>query len=245
MSIRRTYTLRDTRSWPHLGERRTCRRRSRRSTRRRVHDRPPRPSRSLGESVVDQMGEREKSPGAVDVRCRFVAHDPSRCTQHPAHPSDRSAHDHVTIGPRSSADDTPGGGGRWSPVRGVARNVDRLAPDVRAARGRRLGRLDRLERVPRRPRVVVRDRLGDREDRFFARVMFGSGLLYLAMLSAAAALSVALVRTSDAAEEVRRSHQAVGLLDREPRDHCGDRVDVEQQGAGELHDCCPPQQSPG
>ena len=29
---------------------------------------------------------------------------------------------------------------------------------------------------------VVRDRLGDREDRFFASVMFGSGLLFLAML---------------------------------------------------------------
>ncbi len=40
---------------------------------------------------------------------------------------------------------------------------------------------------------VVRDRLGHREDRFFASVMFGSGLLYLAMLFGAAALSVALV----------------------------------------------------
>ncbi len=49
---------------------------------------------------------------------------------------------------------------------------------------------------------VVRDRLGDREDRFFASVMFGSGLLYLAMLFAAAALSVALVRTYEAAPEL-------------------------------------------
>jgi len=40
---------------------------------------------------------------------------------------------------------------------------------------------------------VVRDRLGDREDRFFASVMFGSGVLYLAMLFASAALSTALV----------------------------------------------------
>ena len=48
---------------------------------------------------------------------------------------------------------------------------------------------------------VVRDRLGDREDRFFASVMFGSGLLYLAMTFAAAALAVALVRTYEAAPE--------------------------------------------
>jgi hypothetical protein len=46
---------------------------------------------------------------------------------------------------------------------------------------------------------VVRDRLGDREDRFFASVMFGSGLLYLAMLFAAASLSVALVRAYESA----------------------------------------------
>jgi hypothetical protein len=48
---------------------------------------------------------------------------------------------------------------------------------------------------------VVRDRLGDREDRFFATVMFGSGLLYLAMLLAAAALSAALVAAYEAAPE--------------------------------------------
>ncbi len=46
---------------------------------------------------------------------------------------------------------------------------------------------------------VVRDRLGDREDRFFASVMFGSGLLYLAMLFAASALTSALVATYEAA----------------------------------------------
>jgi hypothetical protein len=49
---------------------------------------------------------------------------------------------------------------------------------------------------------VVRDRLGDREDRFFASVMFGSGLLYLAMLFAAASLSIALVRTYEAAPDL-------------------------------------------
>ena len=35
---------------------------------------------------------------------------------------------------------------------------------------------------------VLRDRLGQAEDRFFATVFFGSGLLYLAMLFSAAAL---------------------------------------------------------
>ncbi len=40
---------------------------------------------------------------------------------------------------------------------------------------------------------VLRDRLGAREDRFFATVFFGSGLLFLAMLFAAAAIIGALV----------------------------------------------------
>ena len=48
---------------------------------------------------------------------------------------------------------------------------------------------------------VVRDHLGDREDRFFASVMFGSGVLYLAMIFSAAALSAALVGSYEAAPE--------------------------------------------
>jgi hypothetical protein len=48
---------------------------------------------------------------------------------------------------------------------------------------------------------VVRDRLGDREDRFLSSVMFGSGLLYLAMTFAAAALVGALIATYEAAPE--------------------------------------------
>jgi hypothetical protein len=40
---------------------------------------------------------------------------------------------------------------------------------------------------------VLRDRLGPREDRFFATVFFGSGLLFLAMLFASAAIVGALV----------------------------------------------------
>ena len=40
---------------------------------------------------------------------------------------------------------------------------------------------------------VLRDRLGDREDRFFATVFLGSGLLFLAMLFAAAAIAGAII----------------------------------------------------
>jgi hypothetical protein len=39
---------------------------------------------------------------------------------------------------------------------------------------------------------VLRDRLGENEDRFFATVFFGSGLLFLAMLFAAAAVTGAV-----------------------------------------------------
>lgn len=46
---------------------------------------------------------------------------------------------------------------------------------------------------------VLRDRLGDREDKFFATVFFGSGLLFLAMLFAAAAVAGALVISFKAA----------------------------------------------
>ena len=41
---------------------------------------------------------------------------------------------------------------------------------------------------------VLRDRLGAREDRFFATVFFGSGLLFLATLFAAAAMAGGLLR---------------------------------------------------
>ena len=42
---------------------------------------------------------------------------------------------------------------------------------------------------------VLRDRLGDREDRFFATVFFGSGILFLGMLFAAAAMVGAILIT--------------------------------------------------
>lgn len=42
---------------------------------------------------------------------------------------------------------------------------------------------------------VLRDRIGDREDRFFATVFFGSGLLFLGMLFVAAALAGGMLLT--------------------------------------------------
>lgn len=42
---------------------------------------------------------------------------------------------------------------------------------------------------------VLRDRLGELEDRFFATVFFGSGLLFLAMLFVSAALVKAIIMT--------------------------------------------------
>ena len=48
---------------------------------------------------------------------------------------------------------------------------------------------------------VLRDRLGEREDKFFATVFFGSGLLFLAMLFAAAAVAGALIISFEAALE--------------------------------------------
>jgi MFS family permease len=48
---------------------------------------------------------------------------------------------------------------------------------------------------------VLRDRLGAREDKFFATVFFGSGLLFLGMLFVAAALAGALVISFEAAPE--------------------------------------------
>src|SRR6201981_2409702 len=42
--------------------------------------------------------------------------------------------------------------------------------------------------------AVVRDRLGELEDRFFATVFLGSGLLYIAMIFTSAALAGGLIR---------------------------------------------------
>ncbi len=48
---------------------------------------------------------------------------------------------------------------------------------------------------------VLRDRLGESEDKFFATVFFGSGLLFLAMLFAAAAAAGALIISFETAPE--------------------------------------------
>ena len=47
---------------------------------------------------------------------------------------------------------------------------------------------------------VLRDRLGQQEDRFFATVFFGSALLFLAMLFAAAAITGAAVLVASSAD---------------------------------------------
>src|SRR6478735_6498954 len=46
---------------------------------------------------------------------------------------------------------------------------------------------------------VLRDRLGEREDRFFATVFMGSGLLFLAMLFASAAVAGGIITAFAAA----------------------------------------------
>src|SRR5258708_18211627 len=50
---------------------------------------------------------------------------------------------------------------------------------------------------------VLRDRLGQQEDRFFATVFFGSALLFLAMLFAAAAVIGAVMLLASIAEPNR------------------------------------------
>jgi hypothetical protein len=47
---------------------------------------------------------------------------------------------------------------------------------------------------------VLRDRLGQQEDRFFATVFFGSALLFLAMLFAAAAITGAIILVASSAD---------------------------------------------
>ena len=48
---------------------------------------------------------------------------------------------------------------------------------------------------------VVRDRIGLLEDRFFATVFLGSGLLYIAMIFASAALAGGLIRVLSSGTE--------------------------------------------
>jgi hypothetical protein len=52
--------------------------------------------------------------------------------------------------------------------------------------------------------AVVRDRLGAMEDRFFATVLLGSGLLYIAMTFTSAALAGGLIRVLSSSPEILR-----------------------------------------
>jgi hypothetical protein len=58
---------------------------------------------------------------------------------------------------------------------------------------------------------VLRDRLGEQEDRFFASVFFGSSLLFLAMLFAAAAIAGAVMLLAANASEPDQSDQLTHL----------------------------------
>jgi hypothetical protein len=61
---------------------------------------------------------------------------------------------------------------------------------------------------------VVRDRLGDYEDRFFATVFLGSGLLFLAMLFASAAVTGGLISIFGAAASLQSVNADVYTLGR-------------------------------
>jgi hypothetical protein len=58
---------------------------------------------------------------------------------------------------------------------------------------------------------VVRDRLGGMEDRFFATVFLGSGLLYIAMIFTSAALAGGLIRVLSSSPELLRQAGAYSL----------------------------------
>jgi hypothetical protein len=58
---------------------------------------------------------------------------------------------------------------------------------------------------------VVRDRIGDLEDRFFATVFLGSGLLFVAMLFVAAAISSAIVANVELHASVAHASASVAL----------------------------------
>jgi hypothetical protein len=62
---------------------------------------------------------------------------------------------------------------------------------------------------------VIRDHLGAREDKFFATVFFGSGVLYVAMLFASAAVVSALLvvhRELDASEDLWRFGRSLSFV---------------------------------
>jgi hypothetical protein len=60
--------------------------------------------------------------------------------------------------------------------------------------------------------AVIRDQVGEREDRFFATVFFGSGLLFVALLFAAAAVASTPTTIVEFLGEARLSSESASLL---------------------------------
>ena len=92
---------------------------------------------------------------------------------------------------------------------------------------------------------VLRDRLGELEDRFFATVFFGSGLLFLSTLFTAAAVIGALLIAFAAQpkELINSSHAALRSRRRlQPREYLhgqdGRRVHDHHVHDGDLHQVC-------
>ena len=80
---------------------------------------------------------------------------------------------------------------------------------------------------------VLRDRLGELEDRFFATVFLGSGLLFLAMLFASAAVAGGIINSLCCkARRVAR----VGDVRLRPRRHLRDHEPLCGQDGGCVHD---------
>lgn len=59
--------------------------------------------------------------------------------------------------------------------------------------------------------AVIRDQMGEREDRFFATVFLGSGLLFVAMLFASAAVTIGMLETFEAMPAKGVASQLWGL----------------------------------
>ncbi len=94
--------------------------------------------------------------------------------------------------------------------------------------------------------AVVRDRLGELEDRFFATVFLGSGLLYVAMIFTAAALAATLIAVLAAGPN--GTYDLRGLS---PRSRSGLQIherlrnqDVRSIHDFGLYDLCPHPNSP-
>ncbi|MFZ0381033.1 MAG: hypothetical protein WCD11_06825 [Solirubrobacteraceae bacterium] len=64
---------------------------------------------------------------------------------------------------------------------------------------------------------VVRDHIGDQEDRFFATVFLGSGVLFLQMMLAAAALAGSLVESAHQNSELASAEAGMSRATRPTR----------------------------